>query len=214
MLRWVRCGRWVAFGFVAVIALSNLAIFAVSRVMALTTESVRPDAEVVGVTHLRLVDDKVWRGAAPSRAGYRTLAKSGVTTIVDLRAEEDISTDQAYGRRMGLKVVSMPIRDGQLPSAGQVDTFVRLVEESDGNVFVHCGAGVGRTGVMSAAYLVETGQAGRREVLRRNLSVGPPSLEQIWFAATLDGDTDGPPAPVVAVSRVLDAPRRILSIVL
>jgi protein tyrosine phosphatase (PTP) superfamily phosphohydrolase (DUF442 family) len=175
---------------------------------------VRPDAEVVGVTHLRLVDDKVWRGAAPSRAGYRTLAKSGVTTIVDLRAEEDISTDQAYGRRMGLKVVSMPIRDGQLPSAGQVDTFVRLVEESDGNVFVHCGAGVGRTGVMSAAYLVETGQAGRREVLRRNLSVGPPSLEQIWFAATLDGDTDGPPAPVVAVSRVLDAPRRILSIVL
>jgi hypothetical protein len=137
-----------------------------------------------------------------------------VTTVVDLRAEEDIAHDQAYGRRVGLRVVAMPIRDGQLPSATQIAQFVNLVDASEGTVFVHCGAGVGRTGAMAAAYLVATGQASRSEALRRNLSVGPPSLEQIWFAATVDGDADRPPAVVVAASRVLDAPRRILSVIL
>jgi protein tyrosine phosphatase (PTP) superfamily phosphohydrolase (DUF442 family) len=214
MVRWVRCGRWIALGFVALVAVANVAILAASRVMALTTDAVRPAVEVDGVTHLRVVDERVWRGARPSEAGYRTLAASGVTTIVDLRAEDDIADDQAYGRRLGLRVVSLPIRDGQLPSATQVDRFINLVDESDGTVFVHCGAGVGRTGAMAAAYLVDTGQASRSEALRRNLSVGPPSLEQIWFAATVDGDADRPPVPVVALSRVLDAPRRILSVVL
>jgi protein-tyrosine phosphatase len=214
MVRWLSGGRWVAFGFVAVLVLSNLAIFVASRVMAVTTSAARPDAVIEGVSHLRVVDDQVWRGARPTQDGYRTLAANGVTTIVDLRAEDDVVEDQAYGRRLGVRVVSMPIRDGQLPSSDQIERFVNIVDESDGTVFVHCGAGVGRTGAMSAAYLVATGQAGGGEVLRRNLAVGPPSLEQLWFAATLDGDADRPPAPVVAVSRVLDAPRRILSSVL
>lgn len=202
------------FGLVAAIASANLMILAASRVMAMTTDAARPDAAVEGITHLRVVDGKVWRGARPSSDAYQMLSDAGVTTVVDLRAEDDVTEAQAFGRRLGLHVVSMPIRDGQLPSASQVEQFVNLVEESEGYVFVHCGAGVGRTGAMSAAYLVATGQAGRVEALRRNLAVGPPSLEQIWFAATLDGDTDRPPAPIVAVSRVLDAPRRILSIVL
>jgi protein-tyrosine phosphatase len=204
----------VLLGLVAAIASVNLMILATSRVMALTTDAARPDAVVEGVSHLRAVDGKVWRGARPSEGGYETLAEAGVTTVVDLRAEDNVADDQAYGRRLGLRIVSMPIRDGQLPSAAQVEQFVNLVDESDGYLFVHCGAGVGRTGAMSAAYLVATGQASRMEVLSRNLAVGPPSLEQIWFAATLDGNADRPPAPIVAASRVLDAPRRILSIVL
>lgn len=74
------------------------------------------------------------------------------------------------------------------------------------------GAGVGRTGAMAAGYLVRTGQATPSEALRRNLAVGPPSLEQVAFVADLDGHrVDRPPAPLVAVSRVLDAPRRLWS---
>ncbi|MFC8093870.1 hypothetical protein [Streptomyces sp. NPDC057301] len=32
-------------------------------------------------------DGRLWRGSAPSPAGYRALANMGITTVVDLRAE-------------------------------------------------------------------------------------------------------------------------------
>ena len=106
----------------------------------------------------------------------------------------------------------MPIRDGQTPSEAQVAQFLQLVANSKGTVLLHCGAGVGRTGSMAAAYLVATGQASGLRATIRNLAVGPPSLEQIAFSLQLSGaDADGPPLPVVAVSRLLDAPRRIFT---
>jgi hypothetical protein len=47
--------------------------------------------------------------------------------------------------------------------------------------------------------------------MRANLEVGPPSLEQLAFAAGLSpgDDVDRPNPAIVAMSRVLDAPRRI-----
>jgi protein-tyrosine phosphatase len=79
-------------------------------------------------------------------------------------------------------------------------------------VFVHCGAGVGRSGSMAAAYLISTGQADGWAALRTNLGVGPPSLEQIWYVLELnkgEKDTHQPPVLISAISRTLDAPRRI-----
>ena len=156
------------------------------------------------------VDDRLWRGAAPTAEGYAALAANGVTTVIDLRAEDDIHVDEANLRSLGINRIALPMRDGQAPSADLVSTFLAAVKNSDGRAFVHCGAGVGRTGTMSAAYLVATGQATPKQALRRNLSVGPPSLEQISFSAGLGPASMTKPAPLmVAISRTLDAPRRI-----
>ncbi len=79
-------------------------------------------------------------------------------------------------------------------------------------MFVHCGAGVGRTGAMVGAYLVNQGELSGSAALRRNLAVGPPSLEQIAFVAKMgDGSPEKPGTLVTAVSRILDAPRRLWS---
>ena len=199
-------------GFIAFLLAGNLAILGAMWWARSTTDN--PVAPAVReVSNFEAVDERVWRGAAPSKAGYRSLAAHGVTTVVDLRAEDDLHVDNAMLSELGIRRVHIPIRDGQTPSAEEMNRFLSAATASPGNVFVHCGAGVGRTGTMAAAYLVATGQADAREALRRNLSIGPPSLEQVAFVASMDGDgARRPNTAVTALSRTLDAPRRIWSV--
>lgn len=202
--------RRVAVGTVATLVLGNLGMLAASLVARGLVNTAPVPVAVDGVEKLAVVSPRVWRGAAPAFEGYRALAAAGVTTVVDLRAEEDAAELDPIARAAGLEVVHLPIRDGQLPTPEQVAAFDRVVAGSPGTVFLHCGAGVGRTGAMAAAYLVGTGQADGESALARNLAIGPPSLEQVVFAATVEpADVDRPPLPVVALSRFLDAPRRI-----
>lgn len=202
-----RSARRVLVRFVIVLAAANLLIMLLSWVVSVVTELPRPSG-VDAVGKLYVVDPQVWRGAHPDDDGYASLAAAGVTTVVDLRAERDANDSDPIAEAAGLTVVHLPIRDGQVPSDAQVAKFIGIVHDSRGTVFLHCGAGVGRTGAMAAAYLAATRQASGGSALVRNLAVGPPSIEQMWFAA-IDGA--GPPPPVVALSRVLDAPRRLLS---
>jgi protein-tyrosine phosphatase len=196
---------------VAFLLLGNLAILAASF-WARETTRVAVATPIEGIENLRAVDGKVWRGAAPTTDGYRGLAEAGISTIVDLRAEEGIEHDVQVVTDLGMRMVRLPIRDGQTPSSQEIDTFLAAVRESGGKVFVHCGAGVGRTGAMVGAYQVAQGELSGAAALRRNLAVGPPSLEQIAFVAAMDSDRLDKPSPVLtAVSRLLDAPRRMWS---
>lgn len=195
-------------GVVAFLVLGNLLILASHLVLQRGHDLAAHPA--IPVKNFAVVDEHLWRGAAPSMTGYEALASNGVTTIVDLRAEDDVRVDDVALRDLGLTRFHLPLRDGQAPSAALVDQFLDIVEQSEGRVYVHCGAGVGRTGTMAAAYLVESDGISNAEALRRNLAVGPPSLEQLAFASRIrpDGMTKTP-APIVAVSRFLDAPRRL-----
>lgn len=198
-------------GLVAFLALGNLAIFS-AMVWAKTTASAQTVAAPPGVMNFQVVDDHVWRGSHPKEPAFKSLAKRGVTTIVDLRAEEGLHVDEALLDRLGVERFNIPLRDGQVPTEAQVEQFLSIIESSKGKVYVHCMAGVGRTGAMVAAYLVATGQETPAGALRRNLSVGPPSLEQLAFVAELTPTEADRPNPIVTgLSRVLDAPRRIWS---
>ncbi|QFG20476.1 tyrosine-protein phosphatase [Actinomadura sp. WMMB 499] len=206
---------WTVAGYAASWLLTSAA-------MLLLSERARAGVHRVpapGVAKFARLDARVWRGAAPTAAGHRWLRAEGVRTIVDLRAEaprvrEPPHIDTAAPPGAGgpdVAVVRIPIRDGQAPSPEQVRRFLEIVEHTRHPVFVHCGAGVGRTGSMVAAYLVAAG-ADAGAATARSLAFGPPTLEQLAFMRGLD-DLDvsaarRPPRAVVAFSRIADSPRR------
>jgi protein tyrosine phosphatase (PTP) superfamily phosphohydrolase (DUF442 family) len=198
-----------ALGLALYLVVGNLLILGASGLMQLAgPDGVRP-ANVEGVDHLRVVDDRLWRGGEPTEEGYQSLAANGVTTIVDLRASTSQAELEAV-QALGFEVVHLPLDDGQVPGPELIHRLVDVVERSPGRVFVHCQAGVGRTGSVVAAYRVWMGQASPGTTLTDNLAIGPPTLEQLAFTAGLSpGEADGPPMPIVVASRVLDAPRQL-----
>jgi protein tyrosine phosphatase (PTP) superfamily phosphohydrolase (DUF442 family) len=212
-LRWSTIRQMIVAALLALIAFLLLGNAVIAAAWQLQARGA-PDApfDIPDVSNFRIVDERVWRGAAPTAASYRALAAHGVTTVVDLRAEDDVEHDLALFDELGLRLVHIRMRDGQAPTARQVDRFLDVVAESSGPTFVHCGAGVGRTGTMVASYQVAAGRRTGTDAMRDNLAVGPPSLEQLAFAARLDGGIGRPPALVVAASRLLDAPRRLWTI--
>jgi protein tyrosine phosphatase (PTP) superfamily phosphohydrolase (DUF442 family) len=198
----------VVVGFVLFLLVGNGLILGSTAYFRWTASPA--DTPEVAINNFRQIDDRVYRGAAPGKQGLRDLAAMGVTTIVDLRAEADLNVDEELLEELGLTRHHLPARDGQLPTEEQTAEFLDIVNASSGPVFLHCGAGVGRTGAMTAFYLNATGQAEGTAAMQRILSVGPPSLEQIAFSIETDGgEYRTPSTAVTAVSRVLDGPRRI-----
>jgi protein tyrosine phosphatase (PTP) superfamily phosphohydrolase (DUF442 family) len=195
--------------YVLLWGLGNGGILAASLASRALGGSAATPESIPGIPHLRRVDDRLWRGGAPSMSSYEALAAAGVTTVVDLRAGDHVDRAAQAARDAGMRVERVPLADGRAPTAEEVDGLLDIIAGSDGPVFIHCNAGVGRTGSMTASYLVASGQDQARSALLRSLSVGPPSLEQVVYMALLEpGEApDAVPGPVVAVSRAIDAPR-------
>lgn len=217
-----RCGRrwWLALAGFALAG--NVAILAAHLVLGRTAP---PLLHLAGVARARRVDDHLLRGDAPTPQGYASLAALGVTTVVDLRAERPALDGGSVPGRSPLRDVPgtnlhavpemerihLPIRDGHAPPAGLVERFDRVVADARGQVYVHCGAGVGRTGCVVAGWQVRHG-ASAWSATRQALSVGPPSLEQVAWMLGLGVDVPPPVrVTVTIVSRIWDGPRRLFN---
>jgi protein-tyrosine phosphatase len=199
----------LAVAFVGFMVVGNLVLLGTSVALQVVGPDGTSPAGVTGIDHARIVDDKVWRGGAPSEAGYEFLLANGVTTVVDLRAGTSFEELESV-RALGFSVVHLPVNDGEAPPEASIDKLMEVVAASSGKVFIHCQAGVGRTGSVVAAYEVRTGTSSGVGAAVANLAIGPPTLEQLAYTVNLEGSSAArPPAPIVMASRVLDAPRQI-----
>ncbi|KAJ3100547.1 hypothetical protein HDU96_010297 [Phlyctochytrium bullatum] len=98
--------------------------------------------------------------------------------FVDECCDDDIFDD--IPPSSDLQVLFLPIPDGSIPSFHQLKTFCREASaciRRGRRVAVHCQAGVGRTGLFLAVYLMEKYLCGPHEALDRLRSVRPQSLQ-------------------------------------
>jgi protein tyrosine phosphatase (PTP) superfamily phosphohydrolase (DUF442 family) len=109
------------------------------------------DTCIAGVPNFAKVSDALWRGAQPTREGFRNLEAAGVKTIVNLRHTHD---DLPMLAGTKLKYLWLPEQPG-FPQEEDLVIFLKVIENpANQPVFVHCKEGKDRTGYMVAAYRI------------------------------------------------------------
>jgi len=111
--------------------------------------------QIAGVHNAGKITDFLYRGAQPKEAGLSELKLLGVTTIVDLRGEdqEKVTWERNRAESLGMRFVHIPVSGWSPPTDEQVVQFLSLFRGEPGKkVFVHCRFGDDRTGVFVATY--------------------------------------------------------------
>jgi len=110
---------------------------------------------IAGVPNAGKVTEQLYRGAQPHLSSLVQLKEMGITTIVDLRAEDTGMREQEKkeAERLGIHFVSIPEGGWSNPTNDEIAQFLSLFEgNSKEKVFVHCHFGQDRSGVFVATY--------------------------------------------------------------
>lgn len=120
--------------------------------------------------------------------------RSGVNTVFSLLTDEeerdlDISREATEARAHGMKFLSYPIPDRQVPDSES--NLAKALEKLEGqladgkNVVLHCRQGIGRTGLVAACLLLTKGidpeTAVRRLSAARGTSVPETPEQRQWI---------------------------------
>lgn len=121
--------------------------------------------EIAGVKNA-VQDDRVYIAGAPTEAGLREMKSRGVTTVIDLRGEQEgASQERAYAESMGLSYIHIPMKSDQM-TPEQARAVVEGFEKHKGErILLHC-AGGNRAGAAYGAYLGVSGKCSAEEALR------------------------------------------------
>jgi protein tyrosine phosphatase (PTP) superfamily phosphohydrolase (DUF442 family) len=122
-----------------------------------------------GVPNFGKINDHLYRGAQPRDPGLLELKKLGITTIVDLRAEDPggIRQEEKKAEALGMRFVEIPVGGWSPPADTQVAQFLAIfLDRPQEKVFVHCHFGEDRTGVFVASYRMAFDKAPPAQALK------------------------------------------------
>ena len=111
------------------------------------------------------------------------LLDAGIDCFIDLTAEHECPTYDAL-LPAGVLHLRMPVEDHGLPSdpAQMQEIQATIARQLAGGrrLYVHCRAGIGRTGTVVGCYLVEQGYGGREALAELNRLWQQNSLARTW----------------------------------
>jgi ADP-ribosylglycohydrolase len=116
-----------------------------------------------------------------TRTRLSRLIESGVTCFIDLTEPDEMSAYEA-GLPLEIAYMRRPIRDHSVPDPRHMVEILSSLHEAlraGATVYLHCRAGIGRTGMVAGCFLAEQGFSGS-EALRE--------LNRLWQQSARAGD--------------------------
>jgi protein tyrosine/serine phosphatase len=135
----------IQFPMLALVAILGFAVFAAGQTSPKTFDNIK-------IGNFGQIDEHYYRGAQPEPDDYKSLAALGVKTIIDLR-DDPTDYEKADAEAAGLKYLNIPMSGWKSPRDGDIEQFLKVANDSEsGTIFVHCKAGIHRTGITAAIY--------------------------------------------------------------
>lgn len=138
------------------------------------------------IPNFREVGPGVLRGGQPTQEGMDWLVhERGVKDVVDLRAADKQSPFCQWDRPRwpNVKMHAIEVEDYETPTLDQVRQFIHLANKAstENPVFVHCKAGIGRTGTMVACWRISQGWKAEDAIMQERLHSYDASFRQEQF---------------------------------
>ena len=108
--------------------------------------------ENIKIGNFGQMDENYFRGAQPLPDDYAALASLGIKTVIDLR-NDPTDYEKAAAEQAGMKYINIPMSGWKRPKDSDIDQFLKVANDpATGKFFVHCKAGIHRTGITAAIY--------------------------------------------------------------
>lgn len=109
----------------------------------------------IDIKNFGQMDERFYRGAQPDPEDFQALKDLGIKTVIDLRNDPQ-DFEKPGVEALGMRYVNIPMSGWKYPKDHQIKKFLELMEDPETGVFfVHCKAGIHRTGVIGAVYRFE-----------------------------------------------------------
>ena len=139
--------------FAALLLALAIAVPASAKDAKSTSGAAATAVPAVQIDNFGRINEHYYRGALPHETDYPALARLGVKTMIDLTDVDGDSSEQRLAETAGMKFFKLAMNTRVVPTAGQIATFLSIVDEpANQPVYVHCVGGRHRTGVMTAIY--------------------------------------------------------------
>lgn len=127
-------------------------VFVLSFVFTASAQTSPDHFPNIKIINFGQMDKRFFRGAQPLPDDYQSLKDFGIQTVIDLR-NDPTDYEKSAVEALGMKYVNIPMSGWKYPKAEYIEEFLKLVNDSEtGNFFVHCKAGIHRTGIVGAVY--------------------------------------------------------------